>query len=94
MIDEEIVDEINALRNDLIEPGGILDELKKNRELLESINWILKNSLLLSREPTPADKLRKEIEEKYGHVDEETGSRTVPLPLIIDGNIGKGMKNA
>ena len=83
MTDEAIIDEINALRNDLIEPGGILDELKKNRELLESINWILKNSLLPSK-PTPADILRKEIEEKYGHVDEETGSRTVPLPLIIN----------
>ena len=42
---ESIVDEINALRNDLIERGGIVDELKKIRELLESINWMLKEKL-------------------------------------------------
>ena len=36
---EAVIDEINALRNDLVERGGINEELKKIRELLESINY-------------------------------------------------------
>ena len=38
---EAIIDEINALRNDLVERGGIAEELKKIRKLLESINILL-----------------------------------------------------
>lgn len=40
----DVVDEINALRNDFYEDGGILDELVKIRKLLENINLILTKS--------------------------------------------------
>ena len=36
-MNDEIVDEINALRNDFYEDGGILDELTKIRKLLDAI---------------------------------------------------------
>jgi len=57
---EDIVNEINALRNDMIEPDGILEELKKIRNLLESID------LILVREFSPAAKSEfgKQLEKK------------------------------
>ena len=52
---ESIIDEINALRNDLVEYGGINDELTKIRKLLESINFILQKNFL-----QPAAEFNKE----------------------------------
>ncbi len=52
---ESIIDEINALRNDLVEYGGINDELTKIRKLLESINFILQKNFL-----QPAAEINKE----------------------------------
>ncbi len=44
----DVVDEINALRNDFYEDGGIVDELVKIRKLLENINLILTKALILT----------------------------------------------
>ena len=56
---ESIIDEINALRNDLVEYGGINDELTKIRKLLESINFILQKNFL-----QPAAEINKEKQRK------------------------------
>lgn len=56
---ESIIDEINALRNDLVEYGGINDELTKIRKLLESINFILQKNFL-----QPAAEINKERQRK------------------------------
>lgn len=65
-----ITGEINALRNDLIERGGIVDELKKIRELLECIyrnTRSLSNSAAAKKEPDLSQFLEKRIEEAvYG----------------------------
>ena len=44
MNNEDVVNEINALRNDLIEPDGILDELKRIRILLQQIYVSMNNT--------------------------------------------------
>ena len=63
---EEITGEINALRNDLIERNGILDELKKIRELLECIyrnTRSMSNSAAGESKPDLSQFLEKRIEE-------------------------------
>ena len=59
-----ITGEINALRNDLIERDGILDELKKIRELLECIyrnTMSLSNSAAAKKEPNLNQLLKQRL---------------------------------
>ena len=59
-----ITGEINALRNDLIERDGILDELKKIRELLECIyrnTMSLSNLAATKKEPNLNQLLKQRL---------------------------------
>ena len=60
---EDIIDEINALRNDFYEDGGIVDELKKIRELLESINWMVKQKCFPAAKSELGEFLENRIKE-------------------------------
>lgn len=65
--DDAVVDEINALRNDLVEPDGILEELKKIRNLLESIDLILVRAF----SPAIKSELGKQLEKRLNEKNNE-----------------------
>lgn len=65
--DDDVVVEINALRNDLVEPDGILEELKKIRNLLESIDLILVRAF----SPAIKSELEKQLEKRLNEKNNE-----------------------